>query len=100
MSNIDINKRIQRYRTDDEMQTALSAFVHGRPTMHIPAQVEDHDMVLLDAIRELVDRRAQQPVTPVELQQQVQELEERSNRIDTAVQTMIDNLMGCREQVL
>jgi hypothetical protein len=92
MTTIDPNKHIQRQRTKDEIRQALSDMCHRKPTMHVPPQVEDTDVILYDAFKELLELRTQV--------QKVQELEAKSQRIDTAVQTMIDNLMGCREQVL
>jgi len=86
--------------TEDELRAALDALTCGRPIIHIPALPEDSDVILAHAIDELVERRAQQPVVPEELQQQVQELEQRSQRIDTVVQEMINDLVGAREQIL
>jgi hypothetical protein len=76
MTTIDPNKRIQRHRTEEEIRQALSNAIHGKVTMCVPPQIEDTDVILYDAIKELFELREQ-------------------------VQTMIDNLLELqKEQVL
>jgi hypothetical protein len=51
------NKTIQRQRTEDEMRQALHALVTGKSTTSVPSQVDDDDVVLSDAIAELIEKR-------------------------------------------
>ena len=57
VSTIDINKKIQKVRTEEEIHKALSNFCHGRHTMTVPPQIDDDDIVLYDAFRELKEAR-------------------------------------------
>lgn len=57
MSTIDTNKKIQKTRTLKEIRKALSNFIHRKHIMCIPPQVDDDDIVLMDAIQELCDAR-------------------------------------------
>jgi hypothetical protein len=51
------NKTIQRQRTEDEMRQALYALATGKSTTSVPSQVDDDDVVLSDAIAELIELR-------------------------------------------
>jgi hypothetical protein len=65
MTTIDPNKHIQRQRTKDEIRQALSDMCHRKPTMHVPPQVEDTDVILYDAFKELLDLREQVQQSPM-----------------------------------
>jgi hypothetical protein len=54
---IDPNKKMQKVRTEDEIRQALSNACHGKLRMTVPPQVEDDDIVLYDAFKELLDAR-------------------------------------------
>lgn len=57
---MDALKKLHRIpRREDELRAALSAFCQGKQRMCIPAQPDDHDMVLGDGITELVAARAE-----------------------------------------
>ena len=58
MAKISEGKPIQRKRTADEMHQALSDFCNGKQHMCIPPQVNDSDIVLSDAIAEVLELRA------------------------------------------
>lgn len=58
MTRIDPNKLIQKRRTKEELLTALQQFIHRKQMLCVPPEVSDPDIVLMDAIRELVDLRA------------------------------------------
>lgn len=58
MTAIDPNKKIQRIRTEEEIRAALSNLIHRKHTMTVPPQVEDDDIVLYDAFKELLQARA------------------------------------------
>lgn len=58
MIRIDPNKLIQKRRTKEELLTALQQFIHRKQMLCAPPEVSDPDVVLMDAIRELVDLRA------------------------------------------
>jgi hypothetical protein len=60
MTTINTGKAIQRYRTEEEMCKALYNFCAREHTMCIPAQVDDDDIVLMDVIAELLERRSQE----------------------------------------
>ena len=57
MSTIDPNKKIQKAHTEQEMRMALNDFISQKYALHIPPQVGDADMVLSDAITELIEAR-------------------------------------------
>lgn len=57
MAKIIQGKTIQRKRTADEMHGALAAWCNGTAQMSIPPQVDDSDIVLSDAIAELLEAR-------------------------------------------
>ena len=57
MSTIDSNKRMQKWRTEQEIRMALNDFISQKYALHIPPQVEDADMVLSDVIEELLQAR-------------------------------------------
>jgi hypothetical protein len=93
VTTIDLNKHIQKHRTREEILQALSDMCHRIPTIHVPRQVEDTDVILYDAIKELFDLREQV--------QKIEAIERRAHSIDQQVQTMIENLMELqKEQVL
>jgi len=54
---IDPNKKMQKIRTEDEIRQALSNATHGKLRMTVPPQVEDDDIVLYDAFKELLEAR-------------------------------------------
>ncbi len=58
MAKINSEKTIQRRRTEDTMRQALTAFCNGTAERTIPPQVDDTDIVLNDAIEELLEARA------------------------------------------
>ena len=57
MAKINENRKIQKYRTADEMHAALTAFCMGMQQQSIPPQTDDSDVVLSDAIAELLESR-------------------------------------------
>lgn len=57
MPTIDPDKRIQKIRTEEEIRKALSNLIHRKHTMTVPPQVDDDDIVLYDAFKELLDTR-------------------------------------------
>jgi hypothetical protein len=57
MSKVNPHKKIQRYRTVDELRQALDAFCTGKHTMSIPPQDDDTDSILRDGIEELLELR-------------------------------------------
>src|SRR2546429_4675317 len=57
MARITELKRIQKHRTEEEMNKALNQFIDQKHMLHIPPDDEDADVVLSDAINELVDAR-------------------------------------------
>lgn len=57
MAKLNENKRIQKRRTADEMRNALHALVAGTAQRSIPPQVDDSDIILTDAIEELLEAR-------------------------------------------
>jgi hypothetical protein len=57
MPSINVNKAIQRSRTEEEMRKALHNFCEGKQTMCVPAQIDDDDIILMDAITELIEKR-------------------------------------------
>jgi hypothetical protein len=57
MAKINENKKIQKRRTADEMNAALTAFCTGTQQVSIPPQMDDSDVVLADCIAELLESR-------------------------------------------
>ena len=58
MAKVNDGKKIQKKRTADEMNAALADFCNGTPQRCIPPQVDDSDIVLSDAIAEVLELRA------------------------------------------
>lgn len=56
---INPSKTIQKFRTEDELRHAVYALCDGKAQRTIPPQVDDSDIVLLDAIAELLELRQQ-----------------------------------------
>lgn len=54
---VDFNKKIQKIRTEEEIRKALSNFCQGKHRMTIPPQIDDDDVVLYDAFKELLELR-------------------------------------------
>jgi hypothetical protein len=52
-----MSKKIQKRRTEQEMRMALAHFCDGNPERCIPPQVDDSDIILNDAIEELLELR-------------------------------------------
>jgi hypothetical protein len=57
MSTIDPTKKVQKVRTEEEMQNALANFCVQKHTLTVPPQIDDEDIVLSDAIEELLETR-------------------------------------------
>ena len=58
MAKISEHKTIQRKRTESDMRQALTDFCTGKQQISIPPQVDDSDIVLSDAIAEVLELRA------------------------------------------
>jgi hypothetical protein len=58
MAKVKPEKRIQKYRTEDEMRRALSDFCKKKGVMSLPPQDDDSDIVLMDVIEELLEKRS------------------------------------------
>lgn len=56
---INPSKSVQKHRTEEELRTALADLYHGTPKRNAPPQVDDSDIVLSDAIAELLHLRQQ-----------------------------------------
>jgi hypothetical protein len=54
---VNPNKTIQKHRSKDELNHALILLCAGTPLRSIPPQIDDSDIVLSDAIAELMDAR-------------------------------------------
>lgn len=57
MSTIDPDKKIQKVRTEEEIRKALQNCIHCKVTMCVPPQMDDDDIVLYDAFKELKEAR-------------------------------------------
>jgi hypothetical protein len=54
---VNPQKTIQKHRSKDALDRALALFCAGTPERSIPPQVDDSDIVLSDAIAELMEAR-------------------------------------------
>lgn len=57
MPKVNPSKTIQKYRSKAELEHALNLFNVGTPERSMPPQVDDSDIVLADAIAELMEAR-------------------------------------------
>jgi hypothetical protein len=57
ITNEDLKKKILKHRTEEEMHRALRQFIDQEHNLHIPPDDEDADIVLYDAIDELLEAR-------------------------------------------
>lgn len=57
MAKVNTQKDIQKHRSKDQLDRALALFNAGKPERSIPPQVDDSDVVLSDAIAELMEAR-------------------------------------------
>lgn len=58
MPKNEVNRSIARVHTEDEMRQALQHFRDGKQTMSVPQDIFDDDVVLSDAITELISKRS------------------------------------------
>jgi hypothetical protein len=58
MAKVKPEKRIQKYRTEDEARRALSDLCKKKGQMSIPPQDDDSDIILTDVIEELLEKRS------------------------------------------
>lgn len=57
MARVNTQKRIQKRRTEAEMRKAVQAFIDGKAQRSIPPQDDDTDIILIDAIEEVLESR-------------------------------------------
>lgn len=57
MTTIDPDKKIQKIRTEEEIRTAISNFIHHKHKMCMLPQIDDDDIILYDAFKELMEAR-------------------------------------------
>jgi hypothetical protein len=57
MAKIKENKRIQKLRDEVTMRRALQDLIDGKAQRCIPPQDDDSDIIILDVIEELLEKR-------------------------------------------
>jgi regulator of extracellular matrix RemA (YlzA/DUF370 family) len=57
VAKIDVSKKIQRRRSEDEMRNAVADFMYGKAQRSTPTQDDDTHIILLDVIAELLEAR-------------------------------------------
>jgi hypothetical protein len=57
VAKINPAKKIQKRRTEAEMRKALQALIDGKAQRSMPPQDDDADIILIDAIEEVLESR-------------------------------------------